>query len=224
MKGARNRTALLHCDRSLQRNKPMYRFIVPLLLLNLLLPWRVHGQIRGDSIFGGANVATNTGSSRAPESAKTNSPSGSRPGGVADGALIGFDKLRGFPFPLTDEQVSNTNAAKANGEVNAMIPADIRALDRRNVSVEGFIVPVDFEKDKMIEFILVQAPFGCCYGTPPQMHELIKVRVKSPGISPIPDGPVRLRGILRVGAERENGYLSCIYRMDAETVAPKPQK
>jgi hypothetical protein len=202
----------------------MYKFIVPFLLITLLQPWRLHGQIRGDSIFDSANVTTNRNPSAAPESAKTNSSSISRAGGVADGALIGFDKLAGFPFRLTDELVSNTNAAKANGEVNAMIPADIRALDRRSVSVEGFIVPIDFEKDKMIEFILVQAPFGCCYGVPPQIHELIKVRVKSPGISPMLDGPVRMRGILRVGAERENGYLSSIYRMDAETVTAKLQK
>jgi hypothetical protein len=33
-----------------------------------------------------------------------------------------------------------------------------------------------------------------------------------------------MRGILRVGAERENGYLSSIYRMDVESVTAKPQK
>jgi hypothetical protein len=141
---------------------------------------------------------------------------------VADGALIGFDRLSGFPFQLSDDLVSNTNAAKANGQVNAMIPEDIRALDHHTVLVEGFMVPLDYEKDKVVEFILVQAPFGCCYGSPPQIHELIKVRVKSPGVSAIMDGPARARGMLHVGAERENGFLSSIYRMDAENLSAKP--
>jgi hypothetical protein len=36
------------------------------------------------------------------------------------------------------------------------------------------------------------------------------------------DGPARARGMLHVGAERENGFLSSIYRMDAETLSAKP--
>ena len=200
----------------------MHKSIVPFLLITLSHTWLVHGQVRGDSIFEGANGGTNGKPSVSSDAAKTNSAPNSRSSNVADGAVIGFDRLAGFPFQLTEELVSNTNAAKANGQVNAMIPEDIHALDNRIVSVEGFMVPLDFDKDKLVEFILVQAPFGCCYGTPPQIHELIKVRVKSPGVSPIMDGPARARGVLHVGAERENGYLSSIYRMDAESVSAKP--
>lgn len=200
----------------------MNKTIVLLLLVSVSHTWLVHGQVRGDSIFGGANGGTNRTPNVAAGAANTNSAPNSHPGAVADGALIGFDRLSGFPCLLTEDLISNTNEAKANGLVNAMIPADIRALDNHIVSVEGFMVPLDFDKDKLVEFILVKAPFGCCFGTPPQIHELIKVRVKSPGVSPIMDGPAHARGILHVGAERENGYLGSIYRMEAETVSPKP--
>lgn len=200
----------------------MHKSIVLFLLMTLSHTRLVHGQVRGDSIFDGANGGTNGKPHVSSDAAKTNSTPNSHPNNVAEGALIGFDRLSGFPFPLTEELVSNTNAAKANGQVNAMIPEDIRALDHRIVSVEGFMVPIDFEKDKVVEFILVKAPFGCCYGTPPQIHELIRGRVKSPGVSPILDGPARARGTLHVGAEREDGFLSSIYRMDAETVTAKP--
>jgi hypothetical protein len=34
--------------------------------------------------------------------------------------------------------------------------------------------------------------------------------------------PVRVRGVLQVGARREGGSLTCIYRMDADEVAERP--
>src|ERR1022692_4060491 len=98
----------------------MHKSIVLFLLLTLPHSWLVHGQVRGDSILDGANGGTDGKPSVSSDAAKTNSAPNPHPNKVADGALIGFDKLSGFSFPLTDELVSNTNAAKANGEVNAM--------------------------------------------------------------------------------------------------------
>ena len=197
--------------------KLIFTSVILTLSLALLARGQTQGQIRGDSISASTNVQAGVG----PGDAKTSSASASQTR-VGDGALVGFDRLAGFAMPLTQDLVSGTNSASANAQLNAMIPADIRALDHRKLTVEGFMVPLEFEKDKAIEFLLVQAPFGCCFGTPPQIHELIKVRVKSPGVSPILDGPVRARGIFQVGAERESGFLSSIYRMDAESVTAKP--
>jgi hypothetical protein len=119
----------------------MHKSIVVFLLISVSHTWLVHGQVRGDSIFDGANGGTTGKPPPSADAAKTNSAPNSRPNTVADGALIGFDRLSGFLFQLTEDLVSNTNAAKANGEVNAMIPEDIHALDNRIVSVEGFMVP-----------------------------------------------------------------------------------
>ena len=203
----------------------MQKLILTSIILTISLVLRTQGQtrgqIRGDSIVGSVNASTTAQTSLGPGDAASNTAPTSQTR-VPDGTLIGFDKLAAFAMPLTDDLVSGTNSAKANAQLKAMIPADILALDHRKLTVEGFMMPVEFEKDKTIEFILVQAPFGCCFGTPPQIHELIKVRVKSPGVSPIMDGPARARGIFQVGAERENGFLSSIYRMDAESVTAKP--
>lgn len=200
----------------------MCKLFVTCLLVGFSLAWRVQGQPRGDSIFGTSGTTPETNVLASLAAATTNSASSSRTNSVADGALIGFNKLAGFAITITEDQFFNTNSAKADAEINAMIPKDICALDQRNVSVEGFMMPVQFENGKTAEFILVQAPFGCCFGTPPQIHELIKVRVKPPGVRPI-DGPARARGVMHVGVERQNGYLACIYRLDAESIAAKPQ-
>ena len=200
----------------------MHKVIVPFLVISFAPSWLVHGQVHGDSIIQGESGGTSARPYVSSGASSTKSAPNSRASGVPDGALIGFDRLSGFPFQLTDDLVSDTNTAKANGQINAMIPEDIRALDQHKVSVEGFMVPLEFEKDKLVEFMLVKAPFGCCFGSPPQIHELVRVRVKSPGVSAIMDGPARVCGVLHVGAERENGYLCSIYCMDAEAVGSNP--
>ena len=203
----------------------MQNLIFTSLILTIALTSRTQGQtkgqIRGDSIFGTPEASTNLPASVPPGVAKTNLASGLQ-WRVADGSLVGFDKLAGFAMPLTHELVSSTNSAEANSRVDAMIPANIRALDHRNISVEGFMVPVEFKEDKTVEFMLVQAPFGCCFGPPPRIHEFIRVRVKPPGISPVMFEPARARGTFYVGAQRQRGFLSSIYSMDADSVT-KPK-
>ena len=157
-------------------------------------------------------VATN-----APvELPKTNSPAVVI---FTNGAVLGFDVLAGYPIPITLELGNNTNGAWADAQVNAMIPANIRALDHREFSVDGFMIPAQFEKGKVVEFLLSRTPPACCYGGVPEIHEWIKVRVKPPGVPPEVYNIVRAHGVLSVGAERLDGTLTSIYRLDADKVA-----
>jgi hypothetical protein len=140
-----------------------------------------------------------------------------------NGANIGFDVLAGYSIPLTPELENNTNGAWADAQVNAMIPANIKALDRRKVSVDGFMIPAQMENGKVTEFLLSRNPPACCYGGTPLIHEWVKVRVKLPGIDPEDYNVVRAHGVLRVGAERLDGTLTSVYRMDADQVEVTPE-
>jgi hypothetical protein len=91
-------------------------------------------------------------------------------------------------------------------------------LEGRRVIIEGFMIATDFDKDKVTEFILARDPVGCCYSTTPQVHQFIRVRVKPPGVNEMTYNTVVARGVLHVGAKRDNGLLSSIYQMDAEIV------
>lgn len=86
------------------------------------------------------------------------------------------------------------------------------------------MIPLEFEKQNVVEFILARDPPACCYATMPQIHEWIKVRVKSPGVPPVQYRTVRASGTLRIGAERQDGVLSSVYRMEADTVGKAPGK
>jgi len=185
-------------------------------VIALLQPAR--GQVRGESILGSANTNTNV-TAGAPAGPVKESPVSAVRTNAGNGELIGFDQLAGYSIVITSDLALNTDhPSEADAKVNAMIPANVRAFDGRNVSVEGFMIPMDFEKDKVIAFMLARDPMGCCYSTIPEIHQYIKVRVKSPGVDPIMYSTARARGVLHVGADRENGYLSSIYRLDAETV------
>ena len=102
-----------------------------------------------------------------------------------------------------------------------MIPESIRKLDGQRVFVEGFMVPVAFDQERLTEFILVRDMPGCCFGFPPNPHEWVKVVVKSPKIKVEFDNSVRVGGVFHVGAERQAGYLGGIYSLDAyELLSP----
>jgi hypothetical protein len=176
-----------------------------------MIPRLGFSQVHGDSILGNtntnANLAVCTPTNAAPL-LSSNTVS-----------LVGFDKLAGFPIKLTDEIAFNTNrSAWADAQINAMIPSNVFALDHHEIEVTGFMTPVRFEKDKVVEFMLTRDPPACCYATMPQIHEWISVRVKSPGVVPMEYSVVRARGVLGVGAERQGGMLGSVYRMDAVKV------
>jgi hypothetical protein len=175
-----------------------------------LVAGSVYGQVHGDLIFAPANTSA---------VATTNSVSVS-PMNAVDGDLVGFDKLAGFNLSLTSELEFNTNRpAWADAQVNAMIPTNIFTLQNHDVAVTGFMIPMHFKGEKVIEFMLARDPPACCFATMPQIHEWVSVRVKSPGVKPMEYAVVRARGILNVGAERKDGALTSVYRMEAEAVS-----
>lgn len=132
---------------------------------------------------------------------------------------IGFDKLAGFRLELSAEQEHTTNeAALVDAQINAMIPTNILALDGRRVAIEGFMSPVEFEKDRTIEFLLQRDPPACCYATMPNLHEWVVVSVKSPGVPARMYQVIRASGVLHVGVKRQNGMVSSLYRLEADKV------
>lgn len=135
-----------------------------------------------------------------------------------DGSFFGFEKLAGYSIQLAEHLEYATNAALADAEVNAKIPAAIRAMEGRTILVNGYMTPLDYEGGKTKLFILSRNPSGCCFGDMPLIHEMIEVRMKGAGVPVHSYVPVQVRGVLHVGAKRNGDVLACIYRLDGETV------
>jgi hypothetical protein len=138
-------------------------------------------------------------------------------------SFVGFDKLAGFRLDLSPELEFTTNrTAEADAQINALIPTNVVALNGLQVSVKGFMVPMEFDKSKVILFMLVRDPPACCFGGMPNVHEFVEVSVKPPGTAPLMYEPILARGILHVGARRVASSLTGVYRMEAETVGVAP--
>ena len=204
------------------------RTALALALLLAACAWRplnakAAQQTRGDLISPQPpTLITKTPATKQPAAlASTNA---APPAGSMDGGLAGFNQLAGFDVNLTAELKYTTNrAAWADAQINAMIPAAIKRYDGKTISVDGYLLPLDFKGNGVISFVLTRGQPACCFGVLPQLHELIYVRAKKPGAkSSLSCMPVRVRGVLHVGAQREAGSLTCIYRMDADQVAGTP--
>ena len=131
-------------------------------------------------------------------------------------APAGFDKLAGYNFEMTDDLLMQRTNTAATATADAQIPAAIKALNNQRVSVRGFMLPLRVEDGRVTELLIMKDQSMCCYGATPKIHEWVSVTVKGRGVKPVMDVPVTLFGTLRVGEQRENGYLVSIYRMDGE--------
>ena len=136
---------------------------------------------------------------------------------------VGFDQLAGFPFDVTDQMVGGaTDAAAASRKTLAQIPAAIKALNDKEVSVKGYMLPMTFQKGLTTDFLILRNQSMCCYGVPPKITEWVNVRMVGKGVKPIMDEPVTVCGTFHVGDVRERGDLVGIYQLDGDQLLTKP--
>ena len=106
-----------------------------------------------------------------------------------------------------------------NGKMIAEFSPDILGLDRKDVRVQGFIIPLDMG-DKQSRFLLSSVPPHCQFCLPAGPDGVVEVRAKKPvqyGFEPIV-----VSGRFAVLTDDETGLL---YRLtDAEEVSAAPAK
>jgi hypothetical protein len=125
---------------------------------------------------------------------------------------VGFDRLAAFAYTPPETE---------NAKPTDQIPAAIKALDQRKVAVTGFMLPTKMDKGLVKEFLLVKDAMMCCYGVMPKVNEWIVVKMNGAGVKPLMDLPITFEGKLRVGEMYENGYLTGVYLLEGDRLAPK---
>ncbi|MDB6015613.1 MAG: hypothetical protein JWR19_102 [Pedosphaera sp.] len=161
-------------------------------------------------------VATNTAKAAAPEEAK-------RAGGGDEYMKVGFEKLSGFRFDMTEDMAApGGDTISKSAQISAEIPDHVKAYNGKLVATKGFMLPVKVNNGLVTEFLLLKSQSACCYGVTPRINEWIVVRTTGKGMKSIMDEPITVSGRLSVGEFREDGYLASIYRMDAEKLEMPP--
>jgi len=124
---------------------------------------------------------------------------------IANGKIAGVDQV--LPF----EDLGNWKYT--DGLTGA--PDDVRALDGKQVLMLGFMLPLD-EVEGMREFLLVSSLWSCCYGTPPDVHGIVRCRMAAGRKVDYQFEPIKVVGRFSVRETHEDDYCVDIYQLDVE--------
>jgi hypothetical protein len=131
---------------------------------------------------------------------------------------IEWTTLAGFKYD-TYEVLNDVDGGRPFTRSDDVIPANVKALDGRPVTVTGFIMPLRLKKGLVTEFLLFKDQASCCFGPAAKMNHYMRVKMNTPGFPPSATLiPYRVEGTLRVGEIMIQGYLTGIYELSAEKV------
>ena len=128
---------------------------------------------------------------------------------------ISFDILADYDFGTLDwSGGSQSNQFIAN-QIEQIIPESIKALDNQQVSVTGFVLPVETDGERIDSFLLLRDLQMCCYGTLPELNEWIYVEVPNhlEAKNLISDTPIKVKGTLQVEPRFKDDFLLSIYSL-----------
>jgi hypothetical protein len=130
---------------------------------------------------------------------------------------VSFSQLSGFPFRVPDDLANpSADLAEANRNVREQIPDGVWKLNEKDIALTGFMLPVRLKDGLATDFMLLPNQLSCCYGVKPRLNEWVIVHTAGKGVKAVMDTLVTAQGTLHVGAQRENGSLLGIYRIDLD--------
>lgn len=96
------------------------------------------------------------------------------------------------------------------------IPGLVKSLNGQRVVITGYMLPIDFEDNRVKSFLLLRNQMACCFGMTPRENEFIQVDMNPHGTTKyMPDWPITVVGKLEVGKRL---LVNSIYRIQAENV------
>ncbi len=118
---------------------------------------------------------------------------------------VTFSKLADFEFKVDD---------MGRALEGAKLPDEIAQLDGQKVALSGFLVPIEFDQERVSSLILVRNQLLCCYGEEPGLNEWVWVNIDPP-VEAVTDVPVTLFGQFHASPDEEDGQVISLYRMGA---------
>lgn len=97
------------------------------------------------------------------------------------------------------------------------LPKRIKELSGKKVLMTGFMLPID-EVQNIKEFLLVQSLWSCCYGSPPDIHGIVRVVMPKGRTTDYFFDPIKLVGTFKVEATVMDGYCVDIYQLHVESL------
>lgn len=121
---------------------------------------------------------------------------------------LSFADLSGFTYETDQAGVPTPNS---------VIPKPIKDLNKEQVALSGFAIPLEFSGDQVSAMLLVRNQLLCCFGQEPKFNEWAFVIVHPPSAVPL-DVPVTVSGTLYTEPDFEGEQVLTLYRMNAHKV------
>ena len=147
-------------------------------------------------------------------SATARPPAASVPDGPPE--PVKFEDLSGFEYPLDTSGLQPATVAPDP------VPAKVRALDGRVVTIDGFFMPLKMDGNRMAAFLLMNCMPSCCYGKPQRVNDWVLVLAKGDATFEIPNAAnVKVKGRLNVKEMLgKHKQLAGLYRLECESITP----
>lgn len=98
-------------------------------------------------------------------------------------------------------------------------PDRIAKHDGTDIAIVGYMIPLEWKKTTVPEFMLVRDLLGCCFGGAPMPDEWISVKMEDVGAEYFPYIPVVVKGRFRIeGIEDEAGYAAGCFHIAGHSV------
>ena len=97
------------------------------------------------------------------------------------------------------------------------MPQSLRRFDGKRVMMAGFMLPID-EVENMRQFLLVESLWSCCYGTPPDIHQVVRVVMQGDKRSDYQFEPIKVTGTFRVKETVDDGFVVDIFQLETDKV------
>jgi hypothetical protein len=124
---------------------------------------------------------------------------------------IDFNALSNYDYELPDPlDPSPTQPRNA-------IPDTVKALNGRQVAIEGFMLPLDLTPAGVSQFLLNASIDMCYFGAPVRMNEWILVTMKDGKRAQFTHLALTVKGRLEVGEAIKNGRVTSLYRIQADS-------
>lgn len=95
--------------------------------------------------------------------------------------LVTFDELCTFEFKF-GKAIATTEEERQDRfkEAIEQIPANVKALDKKAVRIDGYMYPIKLRKGRAESFLLMRGLQSCCFGRFPRLNEIIYVKMDEP--------------------------------------------
>lgn len=124
---------------------------------------------------------------------------------------LAFSTISNYEYELPDP-LDPSSKAPPN-----VIPAAVKALHGKPVSIEGFMLPLDLTPEGVSVFMLNASIDLCYFGAPVRMNEWVLVKMKAGKRAKFTHLSTVVKGRFEVGEEMRNGRVASLYRLEADS-------